>query len=76
MIDLQPARDLLDFGARIGQGARAEEQLEGAVAVHNLLATRGNNMMRCILLVRFAPVGSKNSAELKTWKNTALRDAR
>jgi hypothetical protein len=41
MIDLQTARDLLDFGARIGQGARAEEQLEGAVAVHNLLHTHG-----------------------------------
>ena len=41
MIDLHTARELLNFGARIGQGARAEEQLEGAVAVHNLLATRG-----------------------------------
>jgi superfamily II DNA or RNA helicase len=41
MIDLHTARDLLNFGARIGQGGRAEEQLEGAVAVHNLLATRG-----------------------------------
>lgn len=41
MIDIHTARQLLDFGARIGQGARAEEQLEGAVAIHNLLATRG-----------------------------------
>ncbi len=41
MIDLATARQLLDFGARIGAGQRAEEQLEGAVAVHNLLASQG-----------------------------------
>jgi Rad3-related DNA helicase len=37
LIDLTAARQLLDFGARIGQGPRAEEQLEGAVAIHNIL---------------------------------------
>ncbi|HEX8876128.1 MAG TPA: DEAD/DEAH box helicase family protein [Phycisphaerales bacterium] len=37
MIDLSTARDLLDMGARIGPGPRAEEQLEGAVALHNIL---------------------------------------
>lgn len=37
MIDLEAARQLLNFGASIGEGRRAEEQLEGAVAIHNLL---------------------------------------
>jgi superfamily II DNA or RNA helicase len=37
MIDLSAAKQLLDFGARIGQGPRADEQLEGAVAIHNIL---------------------------------------
>ena len=37
MIDIQAADALLDFGARIGQGQRAQEQLEGAVAIHNIL---------------------------------------
>jgi hypothetical protein len=37
VIDLKTARQLLDFGARMGQGPRAEEQLEGAVAIHNIL---------------------------------------
>ena len=37
MIDLEAARALLDFGRRIGEGQRAEEQLRGAVALHNLL---------------------------------------
>src|SRR5262245_12727060 len=37
MIDMAAARQLLDFGARIGQGPRAQEQLEGAVAIHNIL---------------------------------------
>jgi superfamily II DNA or RNA helicase len=37
MIDLEAARALLDFGRRIGEGHRAEEQLRGAVAVHNIL---------------------------------------
>lgn len=36
MIDLEVGRALLDFGRRIGQG-RAEEQLRGAVAIHNIL---------------------------------------
>lgn len=39
MIDLKAAEQLLDFGARIGPGARAQEQLEGAVALHNILET-------------------------------------
>jgi hypothetical protein len=39
VIDLKAAERLLDFGARIGQGARAREQLEGAVALHNILET-------------------------------------
>jgi hypothetical protein len=37
MIDIDTAGKLLDFGARIGQGQRAREQLAGAVAVHNIL---------------------------------------
>jgi len=37
MIDLEVGRALLDFGRRIGQGHRAEEQLRGAVAIHNIL---------------------------------------
>lgn len=40
MIDLKAARQLLNFGARIGEGLRAEEQLKGAVAVHNILQTQ------------------------------------
>lgn len=41
MIDISTASKLLDFGARIGPGQRADEQLEGAVAVHNLLESKG-----------------------------------
>jgi len=37
MIDVKTAGQLLDFGARMGQGPRANEQLEGAVAIHNIL---------------------------------------
>jgi Type III restriction enzyme, res subunit/Helicase conserved C-terminal domain len=37
MISVSTAKQLLDFGVRIGQGQRAEEQLEGAVALHNIL---------------------------------------
>ena len=37
MIDLKAAEQLLDFGARMGAGQRAQEQLEGAVAIHNIL---------------------------------------
>jgi len=41
MIDIRVAAELLDFGARIGDGPRATEQLEGAVAIHNILLTEG-----------------------------------
>jgi hypothetical protein len=41
MIDVDTAGHLLDFGRRIGPGPRADAQLHGAVAVHNLLATEG-----------------------------------
>jgi len=37
MIEVSTARRLLDFGALIGEGPRADEQLEGAVAIHNIL---------------------------------------
>jgi hypothetical protein len=37
MIDWRTAAELLDFGARIDSPQRAEEQLKGAVAIHNLL---------------------------------------
>lgn len=37
MIDLQVAEKLLDFSSRIGKGQRAQEQLTGAVALHNML---------------------------------------
>src|ERR1044072_3621483 len=41
MIDLRTASELLDFSARIGEGQQAKDQLEGAVAIHNILADRG-----------------------------------
>ena len=41
MTDISVARKLLDFGARMGQGQRADEQLEGAVAIHNILERQG-----------------------------------
>ena len=41
MIDLESARGLLDFSKRIGPGQRAEEQLKGAVALHNVLERQG-----------------------------------
>ncbi len=41
MIDVTTASQLLDFSARIGEGQRAQEQLEGAVAIHNILSERG-----------------------------------
>lgn len=37
MITRQAAAELLDFGTRIGRGSRADEQLDGAVALHNIL---------------------------------------
>jgi hypothetical protein len=37
-VDISAAAHLLDLGARIGGGPRAQAQLEGAVAIHNLLA--------------------------------------
>ena len=36
-VDIQAARELLDFGTRIDSPQRAEEQLQGAVALHNIL---------------------------------------
>ena len=41
MIDVTTAGRLLDFGSRIGSGQRADAQLEGAVAIHNILDTQG-----------------------------------
>lgn len=41
MIGLELARELLDMGARIGGGARADEQLAGSVALHNILEKHG-----------------------------------
>jgi len=41
VIDVRTAGELLDFGARIGTGQRSQEQLEGAVAIHNVLDQRG-----------------------------------
>lgn len=41
MINTKTAAKLLDFSARIGAGQRAEEQLEGAVAIHNILEKHG-----------------------------------
>lgn len=40
MMDLRTAGELLDFSVRIGKGQRADEQLEGAVALHNVLQKR------------------------------------
>lgn len=39
-IDVPTAAKLLNFASRIGEGPRADEQLAGAVAVHNLLVTQ------------------------------------
>ena len=36
-VDLDAARQLLDFGRRLNDEHRAEEQLQGAVALHNVL---------------------------------------
>ena len=43
MIQVSAAEQLLDFGARLGPGGeqRAREQLEGAVAIHNILEKEG-----------------------------------
>ncbi len=42
MIDVETARQLLDFSARLpNDSGRAEQQLEGAVALHNILKTHG-----------------------------------
>jgi len=41
MIDRSVAASFLDFGSRMGQGRRADEQLDGAVALHNLLRKNG-----------------------------------
>lgn len=41
MIDVAVASQLLDFGKRIGPGQRADEQLQGAVAIHNILRQHG-----------------------------------
>jgi superfamily II DNA or RNA helicase len=41
MFDLESAREILDFSKRIGEGQRADEQLKGAVAIHNLLDRHG-----------------------------------
>lgn len=41
MIDLRTAAALLDFGTRIRSTQRAEEQLEGAVALHDMLCRHG-----------------------------------
>jgi hypothetical protein len=41
MIDLETAGQLLDFGVRLKSAQRAREQLEGAVALHNILCQRG-----------------------------------
>lgn len=43
MIDVDTARELLDFSARLpnDDSGRGEQQLEGAVALHNILKQRG-----------------------------------
>lgn len=40
-VEIETAAQLLDFGKRIGDGPRSREQLEGAVAIHNLLQQQG-----------------------------------
>ncbi len=40
-VDLTAAAQLLDLGARMGEGPRAQAQPEGAVAIHNMLASQG-----------------------------------
>ena len=37
MIDISTAGELLNFGARMDSDSRAQEQLQGAVAIHNML---------------------------------------
>jgi hypothetical protein len=41
VIHYKAAEALLDFGSRIGDQRRAREQLEGAVAIHNILEKEG-----------------------------------
>jgi hypothetical protein len=41
MIDVRAAEQILDFQTRIGDARRAREQLEGAVALHNVLEREG-----------------------------------
>jgi hypothetical protein len=41
VLDLDTARRLLDLGARLDNPARGEDQLRGAVALHNMLERRG-----------------------------------
>ncbi len=41
MIPRELAEQLLNMGARIGEGSRADEQLEGSVALHNILERHG-----------------------------------
>lgn len=41
MIPLELGRELLDMGATIGGGARGEEQLQGSVALYNMLQKHG-----------------------------------
>lgn len=41
MIDLSAAKQILDFSTRLGPGQRADEQLEGSVALHNFLVKHG-----------------------------------
>jgi superfamily II DNA or RNA helicase len=40
MIDIKAAKKLLDFGARIGDGDLSRSQLQGAVALHNILVEK------------------------------------
>jgi hypothetical protein len=41
MMDLSAARRLLDFNVKMGSPERAEEQLKGSVAIHNILEQHG-----------------------------------
>jgi superfamily II DNA or RNA helicase len=40
-VSLETARELVDFGGGVMSEGLAEEQLEGAVSLHNILAKRG-----------------------------------
>ena len=67
MISISTASQLLDFGVRIGQGKRADEQLEGAVALHNILCRH-----RVAYLADEVGMGKTYVALAASWTNHSV----